>query len=146
MQKLFGPSVQTSKESLHKVLFNSIKRKQRYFEFKLDVLIQTEKQTDLVLEMTPQRGSPKNILWVIYLKHFVKCFKDGHVPKKAIIFVTKLEHLMEIREFLQLKLGHLEIVKNINTRPWVINHSAAGNVTIDHIRERSANPDVTTWD
>ena len=35
-------------------MFNSIKREQRYNEFKLDVYRQTDKQeTDLVLEVTP---------------------------------------------------------------------------------------------
>ena len=52
---------QWSKKCLQKVLFNSIKREQRYYEFKLDVYGETNKWTDLVLEVTPPEvGHLKN--------------------------------------------------------------------------------------
>ena len=47
--------MQTLKKCLQKVLFNSIKREERYYEFKLDVYKQetNRKQTDLVPEVAP---------------------------------------------------------------------------------------------
>ena len=40
---------------VQKVCFNSIKKEQRYYEFKLDVHIQTsDRKIDVVLEMTSQ--------------------------------------------------------------------------------------------
>ena len=43
------------KECLQKVSINSIKREEKYFEFKLDVYTEREKKedTDMVLEVTP---------------------------------------------------------------------------------------------
>ena len=38
------------------------------------------------------------------------------------------------------KLGHMKIVKNPKTCPWVINSTCAGKVTIEKIRERTADP------
>ena len=60
---------------VQKVWFYSIKGEPRYYEFKLDVYRkQTDRQeTDLVLEVTPQRGSPKNPMRVkrrTLIKHF----------------------------------------------------------------------------
>ena len=58
--KLYIQETCTSNQfnSAQQVIFNSIKREQTYFEFKLDVYKQTYKQTDkqtyLVLEVTPQ--------------------------------------------------------------------------------------------
>ena len=54
--------MQTPKECLNKVLFNSIKREQRYHEFKLDVQKETNRQRD---RPGPRGGStrggpPKN--------------------------------------------------------------------------------------
>ena len=49
--------MQTPKECLKIVSFNSIKREERYYELKLDVYRQshraTDRDTDLVLEVAP---------------------------------------------------------------------------------------------
>ena len=85
-------------------------------------------------------GGSADILWTIYLKHFVKCIKEGTHPKKAIMYAKNLDHLREVNVFLREKLGHMDIVKNPKTCQWVINSTCAGKVTIDKIRERSADP------
>ena len=82
-----------------------------------------------------------DVLWKIYLKIFVESLLSGTTPKKAIIYVKKLEHLADINEFLLEKLGHLDIVRDPDRVPWVINWTNAGNVTIQKIRERSSRPD-----
>ena len=62
------------KECLHKVLFNSIKREQRYHEFKLDVQRQTDKETKRQTDRPGPRGdptrggSPKNHIRFIQFK------------------------------------------------------------------------------
>ena len=81
------------------------------------------------------------VLCKIYLKQFVDSILNGVPPKKAIMYVKKLEHLADVNEFLKSKLGHLDIVKNPDTIPWVINWTNAGKVTIAKIRERSSKPD-----
>ena len=65
--------------SVRKVWYNSIKREQRYFEFKVDVYKQTykqtDKQTDLVLEVTPPEvGHLKTDTQTKYC-HIFKLFK-----------------------------------------------------------------------
>ena len=72
------------------------------------------------------KSGPVDILWKIYLEKFVRCIENGEKPKKAIIYVTNLDHLSDIHEFLLDKLGHLDHVKNLNTRPWVVNSTCAG--------------------
>ena len=80
------------------------------------------------------------VLKKVYLKHFIACINAGKKPKRAIIYVRKLEHLTDLNLFLRDNLGHLEVVNNPQTCPWVINSSCAGRVTIQKIRERSADP------
>ena len=55
MQKTIWTQGTNIKESLHKILFNSIKRTQRYFEFKLDTLIQTDRTQ---IDRPGSRGGP----------------------------------------------------------------------------------------
>ena len=57
---------QTSQECLQKVWFNSIKREQRYYEFKLDVCTETNTDTHLVIEITPPEvGHLKTRAWSV---------------------------------------------------------------------------------
>ena len=86
------------------------------------------------------KSGASELLWNIYLKHFVKCIEDGTQPKKAIIYVTNLIHLMDINEFFREKLIHLDVVKNPQTCPWILNNSNAGKNTIEKIRQRSKDP------
>ena len=58
-----------------------------------------------------------HVLWRIYLKKFVSEIKNGRTPKRAIIFVKKLEHLTEMDEFLTIELGHLDFVNDPETSP-----------------------------
>ena len=46
-----------------------------------------------------------HVLWRIYLKQFVSDILEGKPPKKTILFVKKLDDLMEIDDFLSSKLG-----------------------------------------
>lgn len=88
---------------------------------------------------TTKSGSSE-ILWNIYLKHFVKSIEEGAQPKKAIIYVKNLNHLMDINELLRDKLMHLDVVKNPQTCPWVVNSTSSGKNTIEKIRVRSKDP------
>ena len=72
----------------------------------------------------PKPG-PAHLLWKIYLKHFVESFKNGTKPKKAILFVKRMQDLCDINEFLKEKLGDLSVVKDPQTCPWVLNFSHA---------------------
>ena len=87
--------------------------------------------------LTPQRIGSLHILWRIYFKNFVSDLKEGKVPKKAILFVKRLDDLMEIDDFLNDELGHLTVAQNPNTCPWVTNSSATGVVTAEKIRQRA---------
>ena len=66
-----------------------------------------------------------HLLWRIYLKKIVSELKNGRNPKRAILYVKRLEDLIVLDRFLMSQLGHLEFVKKQNTCPWVINSSAA---------------------
>ena len=50
---------------------------------------------------------PVDLLWKIYLVRFGNCVLNGNPPKKAIMFVKKLEHLIDVHEFLHSYLGIL---------------------------------------
>ena len=78
-----------------------------------------------------------HILWRIYLQFFVSDLKNGKVPKKAILYVRRMEDLAELDDFLTSQLGHLDVARSSNTCPWVINSSATGKVTAQRIRERT---------
>ena len=78
-----------------------------------------------------------HLLWRIYLKNFVKDLKARRNPKRAIIYVKRLEELIFLDEFLTLELENLDITKNFNSCPWVVNSSASGKVTAQRIRERA---------
>ena len=78
-----------------------------------------------------------HILWRLYLQFFVSDIKEGSVPKKAIIYVKRLEDLAELDDFLNSQLGHLPIAQSPNTCPWVINYSECGTVTSKQIMMRS---------
>ena len=75
-----------------------------------------------------QKVGSVHVLWRIYLKYFVSDLVNGKIPKKAIIYVEKFDNLNDIDDFLTDQLGHLDIVKNVNTCPWVTNSSATGCV------------------
>ena len=88
--------------------------------------------------MTPQKLGSVHVLWRIYLKHFI--FSDinqGKVPKRAILFVKRMEDLIEVDDFLTSHLGHLDMVRDKKRCPWVINYSDIGPVTAHDIRERT---------
>ena len=72
------------------------------------------------------KSGSADILWKIYLKHFIDCIEKGLQPKKAIMYVNNMVHLCDVHEFLMDKLGHLEIVRNKNKCHWVINSTCAG--------------------
>ena len=68
------------------VWFNSIKREQKFYTFKLNVYKQTTKQTDLVLEVTPpQVGHLKTCCHVHegawHNQNFQVCCKHSHFPE-----------------------------------------------------------------
>ena len=84
-----------------------------------------------------QKIGSVHILWRIYLQFFVTDIKQGKAPKKAILYVKRLEDLMELDDFLTSQLGHLKEARNPNTCPWVTNSSACGKITAQRIRERT---------
>ena len=86
---------------------------------------------------SPQRVGSVHLLWRLYLKQFVSDIKEGRKPKKAMLYVKKYGDLDEIDDFLTSELGHLEIARNPNTCPWVVNSSATGRITAEKIRQRA---------
>ena len=87
--------------------------------------------------LTPQKIGSLHVLWRIYLKNFVNDLKNGREPKRAILYVTRLDDLGELDNFLTLELEHLDITRNPRTCPWVTNCSVTGKITAEQIRERS---------
>ena len=77
------------------------------------------------------------------MENLLEDIKNGATPKRAIIFVKKLDDLMELDDFLSDQLGHLEITRSPTTCPWVTNCSATGTVTAEKIRERTRTEDST---
>ena len=88
--------------------------------------------------LTPQKVGSLHVLWRLYLKQFVRDIKDGKLPKRAIIYVKRMEDLIELDDFLTSELGHLDIVRDKKMCPWVTNYSDIGPVTANDIRERTA--------
>ena len=82
-----------------------------------------------------------HLLWRIYLKYFVTEIKANRTPKRAIIYVKKMNDLVDLDEFLTMELEHLDVVRNPNTCPWVVSSSASGRITTEKIRERAGEED-----
>ena len=76
--------------------------------------------------LTDQKVGYMHVLWRLYLKSFVSDLKSGQKPKRAIIYVKKLEDLGPIDDFLSTQLSHLDFVRDHKNFPWVINSSSTG--------------------
>ena len=90
---------------------------------------------------TPQKTGSVHLLWRIYLEELVSSIKNNKKTKRAILYVKRMEELMEIDDFLTSELGHLEIVKDRDNCPWVTSYSSTGPITAEKIRERARNED-----
>ena len=94
---------------------------------------------------SPQKIGSLHLLMRIYLKKFVEDVKDNRKPKRAVLFVNKLEDLIDIDEFLTSELSHLTLVTDRETCPWVTNYSSIGPHTAEKIRERTQNEDSNIY-
>ena len=79
------------------------------------------------------------------MKQFICDIKEGRKPKKATLYVKKYSDLDELDDFLTSELGHLKIVKNPKTCPWVVNSSATGKNTAEKIRQRTKEVDSSIF-
>ena len=81
-------------------------------------------------------GGLKDILCDLYLKEFIS---DPLNSRKAIIFCKNESDLINVYEYLDLKLG--KQFTNMKTRPWVQYHGSTGEKTLQWIHHRLKSSD-----